>query len=115
MKPLRDWSGRRVAAVALVWLLGLPTLVAPAVFGAVGWLARAERERDVAPVADSLAPALRGVLPPQADDFAIVFAGPGAMLLLGFFLLPPLVLVLAWIVARRRRSNQLTQDVRRAS
>jgi hypothetical protein len=101
VKPLRAWSARRVAIASLVWLVGLPLLTAPALFGAAGWLARAEMDRR-ATSADSVgAPALRGVLPPQPDDFDIV-AGPAAALVIGLLLLPPVALWMAWIVARRR-------------
>jgi hypothetical protein len=88
-----------VAVVSLVWLVGLPLLTAPALFGAAGWLARAERDRGAA-MHDSLgAPALRGILPPQPD---IVVAGPVALIVLGLLLLPPLALWVAWAVARSR-------------
>jgi hypothetical protein len=109
VKPLREWSGRRVVAVALAWLVGLPMLTAPAVFGGVAWLARAERERAITAVPDSLAPGLRvDYLPPQPSDFYLVtsFANPGVTLLLGLLLLPPLALCLTWLVVRRRRSDQ---------
>jgi hypothetical protein len=109
MKPLRDWSGRRVVALAVAWVLGLPALVAPALFGAVGWLARTERERAITAIPDSLAPGLRvAYLPPEGGDFSISFVSPGVMLLLAFLLLPPLALCVAWVVARRRRSDRLT-------
>jgi hypothetical protein len=106
VKPLREWSGRRIIAVGLTWLLGLPVLVAPAVFGAVGWLARTERARGAAPIADSLAPGLRVDYAPMARDFSISLFAPETMLVLGLFVLPPIALVLAWMVARRRRSTQ---------
>lgn len=90
--------------VALTWVLGLPLLAAPAVFGAVGWLARTERESAVA-TPDSVAPGLRvAYVPPDSPDALI--ANPGVMLALGFLLLPPLALCLTWIVARRRRPAQ---------
>ena len=105
MKPLRDWSAPRVVGVALAWLLGLPVLAAPAVFGAVGWLARTERERPVTAAGDSMAPGLRvEYRPPESGDLVISLASPGGMLLLGLLFLPPLALCLAWIVARRRRA-----------
>ena len=108
MKPLRQWSARRVGTVAIVWLIGLPTLAAPALFGAVGWLARAERERAVTAAQDSIVPGLRiDYLPQQPGDFVISLANPGVMLMLGVLLLPPLALWIAWIVARGR-SAQLT-------
>jgi hypothetical protein len=106
IKPFREWSGRRVVAVALVWAVGLPLLVAPAVFGAVGWLARTERERGAARIADSLAPGLRVDYAPQGGDFSMSFVGPEIMLLLGIFLLPPIALSVAWIVVRRRRFTE---------
>ena len=105
MKPLRAWSARRVAVASLVWLVGLPLLTAPALFGAAGWLARAELDRD-APLADSVgAPGLRGVLPPQPDDFDIVIAGPAGGVVVGLLLLPPVALWIAWMVVRRRGAN----------
>jgi len=110
VKPLREWSGRRVVAVALAWLVGLPTLTAPAVFGGFAWLARAERERAITAIPDSLAPGLRvAYLPPQPSDFYLVtsFANPGVALLLALLLIPPLALCLTWLVARRRRSDRL--------
>jgi hypothetical protein len=107
VKPLRDWSAARVLAVALAWLLGLPTLAAPAVFGAVGWLARAERERAVTAVRDSVAPGLRvAYLPPESGDFLMSIPGPGVALFLAFFLLPPLAFCLAWVVTRRRHPGR---------
>lgn len=106
MKPLREWSARRVGAVAIVWLLGLPTLAAPALFGAVGWLARAERERAVTAAQDSIVPGLRiDYAPQQPGDFVISFANPGVMLMLGLLVLPPLALFLAWVVARGRSTQ----------
>jgi hypothetical protein len=107
VKPLREWSGRRVVAVALAWLVGLPMLTAPAVFGGVAWLARAEREGAITAIPDSLAPGLRVDLPAQPSDFYFMtsFANPGVALLLGLLLLPPLALCLAWLVARHRRSD----------
>ena len=105
MKPLRAWSARRVAVVSLVWLVGLPLLMAPALFGAAGWLARAERDRGAA-VLDSVgAPALRGVLPPQTDGSYIVVPGPAVAVFLGLLILPPVALWVAWMVARRRRDE----------
>jgi hypothetical protein len=106
IKPLHEWSGRRVVAIALVWVVGLPLLVAPAVFGAVGWLARTERERGAARVADSLAPGLRVDYAPQVSDFSMSVVGTEIMLLVGMFLLPPIALCLAWIILRRRRVTQ---------
>jgi hypothetical protein len=106
VKSLREWSGRRVAAVALGWILGLPLLAAPALFGAVGWLARAERQRAVV-VPDSVAPGLRvdyGAA--QSSDVLISFAGPGVILLLTLFLVPPLALSVTWLIARRSQSDQ---------
>ena len=92
-----------MAVASLVWLVGLPLLTAPAVFGAAGWLARAELDRRP-PLADSVgAPGLRGVLPPQAEDFYIVIAGPALGVLTGLLLLPPVALWIAWMVVRRRR------------
>jgi hypothetical protein len=108
VKPLRDWSAPRVVAVALAWLLGLPVLAAPAVFGAVGWLARTERERAGTAARDSIVPGLRVDYLQDSADLVISFASPGGMLLLGLLLLPPLALCLAWIVARRRHSDQPT-------
>lgn len=105
MKPLRAWSARRVAIASLVWLVGLPLLTAPALFGAAGWLARAEADRD-ATLADSVgAPGLRGVLPPQSDDFDVVIAGPAFSVLMGLLLLPPVALWIAWMVVRRRGAS----------
>ena len=102
MKPLRDWSARRVAVVSLVWLVGLPLLMAPALFGAAGWLARAERDRG-AVMTDSVgAPALRGVVPREPDELYIVVPGPAVVVFLGLLLLPPVALSIAWMVARRR-------------
>ena len=112
MKPLREWSARRMLILSLVWLVGLPILVSPALFGAVGWLARAERERGAAAAPDSLAPHLRvAYRPPESGDFPASFAGPGAALALGLFLLPPAALWLTWMVARKRRL-QLMQPPR---
>ena len=108
MTPLRDWPGRRVVAIALAWVLGLPLLAAPAVFGAVAWLARTERERAATAIPDSVAPGLRVTLPTEPADFLISAAGPGVILLLALLFVPPLALCLAWIVAQRRRSYQHT-------
>ena len=106
MKPLREWSGRRVGTVAVVWLIGLPTLAAPATFGAVGWLARAERERGVTAAQDSIVPGLRvAYTPPQPHDFFIAFDNPGVMLMLGLLVLPPLALWVGWVVARGRSAQ----------
>jgi predicted outer membrane lipoprotein len=109
VRPLRDWPGRRVLAIALAWVLGLPLLAAPAVFGAVAWLARTERERAAPAIPDSVAPGLRiTYLPPEPGDFLMSAAGPGVLLLLGVLLVPPLALCVAWIVAQRRRSGKRT-------
>jgi hypothetical protein len=109
VKPLREWSARRVLVVALVWLLGLPVLVAPGVFGAVGWLARAEREGAATAVPDSIAPGLRvAYSPPEAGDVLMSVAAPGVMILLALLLVPPVALCLAWIVTRRRRPRPAT-------
>jgi hypothetical protein len=106
VKPLREWSGRRIGTVAVVWLIGLPTLAAPALFGAVGWLARAERERAVTAAQDSIIPGLRiAYAPPQPGDFVISLANPGVMLMLGLLVLPPLALCLAWMIARGRSTQ----------
>ena len=101
MTPLRDWSARRVTIVSLAWVIGLPLLMAPALFGAAGWLARAERDRSAA-VLDSVgAPALRGVLPPDPELY-IVVPGPAVAVFLGLLLVPPVALWIAWMVRRRR-------------
>lgn len=104
LKPLREWSGRRLTAVALSWLVGIPLLAAPAIFGAVGWLARAERDRQVSAAADSVAPGLRvAYLPPQGSDFTISVMSSELGVTTLLFLLPPVALCLAWLAARRRR------------
>jgi hypothetical protein len=108
VKPLRDWSGRRVVALALAWVIGLPLLAAPAMFGAVAWLARTERERAATAVPDSVAPGLRITLPPEPSDLLTSAAGPGVIVLLGVLFLPPLALCLAWIAAQRRDSYKRT-------
>jgi hypothetical protein len=114
VKPLREWSARRLLIASVVWLVGLPILVSPALFGAVGWLARAERERGAAAAADSNAPGLRVTyLPPRPDDFSLVTAGPGPALVFALFLLPPVALWITWMLARRRRSEQLTPPSQR--
>jgi hypothetical protein len=114
VKPLREWSARRLLIASVVWLVGLPILVSPALFGAVGWLARAERERGAAAAADSIAPALRVTYSPsQADDLFLVTNGPGPAVVLALFLLPPVALWLTWLIARRRRTEQLTTPSQR--
>jgi hypothetical protein len=89
--------------VALGWLAGVPLLAAPAIFGAVGWLARAERDRPIS-AADSLVPGLRvEYLPPQSSDFTLSLVGPELAVITALLLLPPAVLCFAWLAARRRR------------
>ena len=102
LKPLHEWSGRRLTAVALGWLVGVPFLAAPATFGAVAWLARAERDRQRA-ATDTLAPGLRVDYPVSATDTYLVVASADLLLILAVFVLPPIALCLAWLAARRRR------------
>jgi hypothetical protein len=105
VKPLHEWSGRRLTAVALGWLFGIPTLAAPAIFGAVGWLARAERDRQVVAAGESVAPGLRlAPLPGEPGDFLLSVVGPELLMVVALFLLPPAALSLAWLAARRRRA-----------
>jgi hypothetical protein len=102
LKPLHEWSGRRLTAVALAWLVGAPLLAAPAIFGAVGWLARAERDRQL-PETDTLAPGLRIDYAVAGPDTHVVVANAELLVILAVFTLPPVVLCLAWLAARRRR------------
>lgn len=99
--PLRDWSARRVAIVSLAWLVGLPLLMAPALFGAAGWLARAERDRSAALLDSVGAPGLRGILPPD-PELSIVIPGPAVAVFLGLLLVPPVALWISRMVLRRR-------------
>jgi hypothetical protein len=94
-----------VAVASLVWLVGLPLLTAPALFGAAGWLARAEMDRGATSADTVGAPGLRGVLPPQPDDFDVLVAGPAGGVVIGLLLLPPVALWIAWMVARRRGAS----------
>jgi hypothetical protein len=89
--------------VALGWLVGAPLLAAPAIFGAVAWLARAERDRQVAAAADSLAPGLRVDYLAAESDTYFVLASSDVLVILAIFLVPPAALCLAWLAGRRRR------------
>jgi hypothetical protein len=96
VRPLRDWSRRRVALVALAWLLGVPAAILAAGAAHVAWLVRRQRQAELNAPADSGAH-----LPAPASDIAIAVSGWVVVLLVLLVIVPPVVLVLARRRARR--------------
>ena len=106
MQPLRRWSRSQVLLAGAAWILvALVALYSGRESMLRRALAKAQRDEAAATAAQgaALAPGARlAVLPPERDDIYIVLSRGMLAAMAGFFLGPPVLLLLAWDILRRR-------------
>src|SRR5690348_1007531 len=90
MQAFRHWSGTRVMLLAAVWVIGVPL--------ALALVAAVQISRGL----HAYAPESRVMLPPQMSDVVIGVSGPQFLVFAALVVVPPLLLVVAWVLVRAR-------------